>query len=127
MNVQLMLHSVSQQQEVEKLLPLALQMAKTTCSKKSFHTKSIVLTHRFGHQQSQLRAYATNNENGQIAIVGGGLGGLMAARVLQKHGFNPVVFEREPSRQARGQGGQLDLHPKSGRLPRKQILLAALA
>ena len=51
----------------------------------------------------------------------------MAARVLQKHGFNPMVFEREPSRQARGQGGQLDLHPKSGRLPRKQILVAALA
>lgn len=38
----------------------------------------------------------------------------MAARVLQKHGFNPVVFEREPSREAREQGGQLDLHPKSG-------------
>ena len=58
----------------------------------------------------------SNNSKKQIAVIGGGLGGLTAARVLQKHGFNPVVFEREPSQEARQQGGTLDLHPHSGRI-----------
>ncbi|KAL0050551.1 hypothetical protein WJX82_002150 [Trebouxia sp. C0006] len=76
---------------------------------------------RSGHEQAHQRAFATSSNNTkEIAIVGGGLGGLMAARVLQKHGFNPVVFEREPSREAREQGGQLDLHPKSGQWAMEQ-------
>ncbi|MGW4945168.1 FAD-dependent oxidoreductase [Actinoplanes sp. NPDC004185] len=52
----------------------------------------------------------------RIAIVGGGLGGLTLARILQQHGLDAVVFEREASRSARGQGGSLDLHPESGQL-----------
>ena len=51
----------------------------------------------------------------KIAIVGGGLGGLTAARVLQQHGLSPVVFEREPSQESREQGGVLDLHPGTGK------------
>ncbi|GGW52866.1 FAD-dependent oxidoreductase [Streptomyces lucensis JCM 4490] len=45
-----------------------------------------------------------------IAIVGAGLGGLALARVLHVNGMDCVVYERDPSRDVRGQGGMLDIH-----------------
>lgn len=45
-----------------------------------------------------------------IAIVGAGLGGLVLARVLHMNGIDAVVYERDSSRGARGQGGMLDIH-----------------
>ncbi|MFJ6211923.1 FAD-dependent oxidoreductase [Streptomyces sp. NPDC092296] len=49
-----------------------------------------------------------------IAIIGAGLGGLALARVLHMNGIGAVVYEREPSRGARGQGGMLDLDSGTG-------------
>jgi len=50
----------------------------------------------------------------RIAIAGGGLGGLVLARVLHRHGIEATVYERDADRSARHQGGSLDLHPDSG-------------
>ena len=45
-----------------------------------------------------------------IAVVGGGPGGLILARMLYLNGIEAVVYERDASRAARGQGGMLDIH-----------------
>ena len=50
----------------------------------------------------------------KYAIIGGGLGGLTAARVMQGQGLEVAVFERDASPEARRQGGSLDLHTESG-------------
>ncbi len=55
----------------------------------------------------------------QIAIVGGGPGGLTLARLLQMQGAQVKVYERDFNQNARVQGANLDLHEESG--------LAALA
>ncbi len=49
-----------------------------------------------------------------IAIVGGGPGGLTLARLLQQSGAKVVVYERDQNRSARVQGSALDLHEGSG-------------
>ncbi|KOT98759.1 FAD-dependent oxidoreductase [Streptomyces rimosus subsp. pseudoverticillatus] len=53
-------------------------------------------------------------QDARVAIAGGGLGGLVCARILQLHGRSVTVFERETSPDARSQGGTLDLHPGTG-------------
>ncbi len=52
----------------------------------------------------------------RIAIIGGGLSGLTLARVLHVNGIGAPVFELETSRDARTQGGMLDIHDDSGQL-----------
>jgi 2-polyprenyl-6-methoxyphenol hydroxylase-like FAD-dependent oxidoreductase len=52
--------------------------------------------------------------NKQIAIVGGGPGGLTLARLLQQKGANVKVYERDLNKDARVQGTTLDLHEGSG-------------
>ncbi|MFJ5624815.1 FAD-dependent oxidoreductase [Peribacillus loiseleuriae] len=54
------------------------------------------------------------NKNKRIAIIGAGPGGLTLARILQKAGFNPVIFEGEKSATQREQGGTLDLTEDMG-------------
>lgn len=50
----------------------------------------------------------------QIAIIGGGPGGLTLARLLQLKGANVKVYERDLNKFARVQGSPLDLHEESG-------------
>ncbi|KAJ7274291.1 hypothetical protein B0H12DRAFT_1042502, partial [Mycena haematopus] len=52
----------------------------------------------------------------QVAVVGAGVSGLVAARILQLKGHDVTIFEREKSPKARFQGGSLDLHPGTGQL-----------
>ncbi|GAA3962328.1 FAD-dependent oxidoreductase [Mucilaginibacter dorajii] len=52
--------------------------------------------------------------NKQIAIVGGGPGGLTLARLLQLKGANVKVYERDFDKNARVQGSPLDMHEESG-------------
>ncbi|EHQ25304.1 FAD-dependent oxidoreductase [Mucilaginibacter paludis] len=52
--------------------------------------------------------------NKQIAIVGGGPGGLTLARLLQLKGANVKVYERDINADARVQGSPLDMHETSG-------------
>ncbi|KAL8660711.1 MAG: hypothetical protein Q9202_006291 [Teloschistes flavicans] len=52
----------------------------------------------------------------RIAIVGAGPGGLTLARLLHVKQISCTIFEREPHRDSRSQGGCLDLHPETGQL-----------
>lgn len=51
-----------------------------------------------------------------IAVVGGGLSGLVLARILQQHNIACTVYELDSTADARRQGGLLDLHVESGQL-----------
>ncbi|WP_254562828.1 FAD-dependent oxidoreductase [Dyadobacter diqingensis] len=53
-------------------------------------------------------------EDKNIAIIGGGPGGLTLARLLQISGANVKVYERDEDRNVRVQGATLDLHFESG-------------
>lgn len=53
-------------------------------------------------------------QNKQIAIVGGGPGGLTLARLLQLKGANVRVYERDINKDTRVQGSPLDVHEESG-------------
>lgn len=55
-------------------------------------------------------------KNKKIAIVGGGPGGLTLARLLQLHGADVNVYERDAHKEARAKGATLDLHEESGLL-----------
>ncbi|ARZ66783.1 FAD-dependent oxidoreductase [Streptomyces albireticuli] len=50
----------------------------------------------------------------RIAIAGAGLGGLVCARVLQRHGAPVTVFERDTGPRSRAQGGTLDIDADTG-------------
>ena len=53
-------------------------------------------------------------ENKEVAIIGGGPGGLTLARLLQQNGVNVKVYERDADQHFRQQGATLDLHHESG-------------
>lgn len=61
-----------------------------------------------------------------MAIIGGGPGGLVLARLLQLQNIRVTVYERDASRNVRQQGATLDLHTESGlEALRRAGLLAA--
>lgn len=53
-------------------------------------------------------------DNKQVAIIGGGPGGLTLARLLQLQNVNIKVYERDLNKDARVQGSPLDMHDGSG-------------
>ncbi|WP_116789320.1 FAD-dependent oxidoreductase [Flavobacterium psychrotrophum] len=53
-------------------------------------------------------------DNKQVAIIGGGPGGLILARLLQQKGANVKVYERDTDQYVRQQGATLDLHHETG-------------
>ena len=65
------------------------------------------------------------SKNSGIAIVGGGPGGLLLARMLYLKGVAFTVYERDESALHRGQGGMLDLHPGTGQYAMKRAGLFA--
>ncbi|MER5479441.1 NAD(P)/FAD-dependent oxidoreductase [Streptomyces sp. NPDC002734] len=52
----------------------------------------------------------------RISIVGAGPGGLTCARILQRHGIQATVHDRDARPEARDQGGSLDLHADNGQI-----------
>ena len=52
----------------------------------------------------------------RIAIVGAGPGGLLCARVLQRHGIDVTVYDADDSADARDAGGTLDMHADTGQI-----------
>ena len=63
-------------------------------------------------------------QNKQIAIVGGGPGGLILARLLQLKDANVKVYERDFNKDARVQGSPLDMHEESGMAALRRANLA---
>src|SRR3954453_6808339 len=61
----------------------------------------------------------------RIAVIGAGPGGLTCARVLQRHGIDVTVYERDTGVAARDQGGTLDLHADMGQIALREAGLLA--
>lgn len=59
-------------------------------------------------------------QNKHVAIIGGGMGGLMLARLLQLQNSIVKVYERDLNSEVRVQGSPLDLHEDSGLIAMKQ-------
>lgn len=53
-------------------------------------------------------------KNKEVAIVGGGPGGLTLAKLLQLQGVHVKLYERDLNKNARVQGSPLDMHDDSG-------------
>ena len=62
----------------------------------------------------QNRSSGDTADTTDIAIIGAALSGLVCARILQRHGVQVTVYERDADAATRQQGGDLDIHTKTG-------------
>lgn len=53
-------------------------------------------------------------QNKKVAVIGGGIGGMLLARLLQMKNIKVNVYERDLNQEVRVQGSPLDLHEDSG-------------
>jgi 2-polyprenyl-6-methoxyphenol hydroxylase-like FAD-dependent oxidoreductase len=58
----------------------------------------------------------TREPKKRISVIGAGPGGLTCARILQQRGVDVTVYDRDANRDARDQGGTLDLRTDDGQL-----------
>ncbi|MEU4652910.1 FAD-dependent monooxygenase [Streptomyces sp. NPDC023723] len=67
----------------------------------------------------------TGQTGPRIVIVGGGIGGLVLAGMLHRHGVAATLYERDAGLDAHAPGGSLDLHPESGQRALDELELTA--
>lgn len=75
-----------------------------------FYNFWYTIRNRFAAYNNQIMLLKNKN----VAIVGGGPGGLTLARLLQQKNITVKVYERDLNENARVQGSPLDLHQDSG-------------
>ena len=56
---------------------------------------------------------ALSKDQKQIAIIGGGPGGLTLALILQNYGIQTTIYEREIHDKSLERGGSLDIHEET--------------
>ena len=91
----------------------------TACCDITFTLAWIMQVH--SHSSSMV-IIASSSQSVKLAVIGGGISGLLCARVLQNNGREVVVFEREASPRSRPgvSSGNLDMHEESGQWALKQ-------
>jgi 2-polyprenyl-6-methoxyphenol hydroxylase-like FAD-dependent oxidoreductase len=63
---------------------------------------------------------SVSKEQQRIAIIGAGPGGLTLAIILQRHGIQSIIYERELHDLSHERGGSLDIHEETGQFALKE-------
>lgn len=99
------------------LINIAISAIYSTRSKdSSSHSIPLYSRQAMASTTSRTTSSVDRPESPRVAIVGAGPGGLVLARLLHLANIPFALYEAEPSRTSREQGGSLDLHEESGQL-----------